>query len=142
MKARNWGLTLLMALSVGLAGCPIFLSAGVGYAAYAYASGEGRRSYFVDYDEAFACSEQLMKARGYKVLPTDRKKGVTEGSLRGQMDDGTEVFLLARYEGPQLTHVAIRVGTWGDEMLTQVLHDQLAGILEIDKRDKAVKNGN
>jgi uncharacterized lipoprotein len=59
----------------------------------------------------------------------DTKKDEMKGTIKAERGDGTPVTLGLEQAGPGTTKVGVRVGTFGDEDASKVIHNRIASRL-------------
>jgi hypothetical protein len=130
----RWLSGIGLAATLALAGgCILLVAAVVGGAlaagTYAYVEGEGRQDYRVSLDKLYETVNSMCEKRGIAVSGKgiDLSNAYVDGKLKGsqssvsfKMDKLTE----------NTSRLRIRVGTFGDQQITQDLHNEVGRELE------------
>lgn len=118
---------LMAAAASSTTGCAaILLGAGVaaGAGTVAYVKGDLESDENVDIEVARGAAASALEAEGYTVVRDTRAKG-TSYTIKGERpgDDSVVVTLESRRD--TVTHVKIRVGTFGDEARSNRLLEKM-----------------
>jgi len=96
---------------------------GGGTGTYYYVNGEMQADYPQSLDKVWAaCEKTLADFRAVDVRPS---KEIGKGTIKSVIRD-KKVEIILTYRSKNLTNVAIRVGVFGDETASQLLHDSIA----------------
>jgi hypothetical protein len=110
----------LVTLVAGLGGC-LAVAAGAGLAAGAgtvvYVRGELQSTEELDLDTAWDATLAAVEELQFDIQ--ERRKDAVAGRAVVHMADGREVRIRLEDEGYGLTTIKIRVGIWGDEMVSE-----------------------
>lgn len=125
----RWRFLVLLALTLIPAGCapPALLigslaAATAGTGTYMYIEGELRNDYDAPFDRVWsACEKTIAQLRGTDVKP---EKDIGRGTISAVIM-GEKVTIRISYKAKDLSSVAIRVGTLGDRLSSQVIHDRI-----------------
>ncbi len=127
MNARKWTVTtLLLAAALGLSGCALFLigaGAAAGAGAVVYVSGELKATDEVAIDRAYRATLAAMDTLKFRVTKT--QQDALAALVVARRADDTPVTIRLKRQTDTLTEVRIRVGTWGDESLSRLIHDKI-----------------
>jgi hypothetical protein len=128
-KITRWiGLFFLVPFILSGCAAPAVLVGGVaavGAASgtYIYLGGELQSDYHASFDRTWSAVEKMMaQMRAVDVKP---HKEIAEGRMLGLINQ-ERVTISVRYKARNLTTVAIRVGTLGNRISSQHLHDRIA----------------
>ena len=123
----------LFCVSFALPGCNALLRAGAGpgagAATYAYVKGELQTTYGASFDRTWNATLSALRDIDIKVVGT--RKDTLEGNIEATKADGTKVRIDLVKAGPDTTTVKIRVGVFGDEEPSRLIHRKIADILGI-----------
>jgi len=96
---------------------------GGGTGTYYYVNGEMQADYPQSLDKVWAaCEKTLADMRALDVRPY---KGIGKGTIKSVIKEKKVEFIIT-YRSKNVTNVAIRVGMFGDETASQLLHDSIA----------------
>lgn len=124
MQIRPVIIGLLVSGLVGLTGCVALLAgAAVGAGTVAYVAGELKAADEVSLDRAWSASLQAMEDLQFKV--TKQQKDALAGLLVARRADDTPVTIRVKKQTDKVTELRIRVGTFGDEGLSRLIHDKI-----------------
>jgi hypothetical protein len=117
-----------------LQGCAGLFAAGAGAAAgagtAAYVSGSMETTYAASFDRTWDAALGAVEDANLRLTETD-KATTTKGTIKAEQGDGTPVTLALEQAGPNTTEVKVRVGTFGDEEASKVIHRHIASRLGI-----------
>ena len=121
---RGWILAALAAVCVSLTGCPLLAVGGAYNLVMAFNYGEGRRLYNQPYAKVAKAAERATGSIHLRDLEIAR--GARKTSVRGKDVDNNRVriHVATRDDGRQAA-VTVRVGSYGDYVLTKVFFDAL-----------------
>ncbi len=118
---------LAACFALGLAsssGCvPLLVGAGAGVAGYHYVEGEMQYAVQATVDRTYKAVEAVVKDRGWEIKDVTRE--VTIATFRCQALDKTPIQIEIKRRSPDFTRVAIRYGTWGDEVQSRKFIDDV-----------------
>jgi hypothetical protein len=132
MKRRIPALITLLAALLLIAACDTALTVGrrtVGFRSgeFIYTDGYLRTTYPVDMERAWvACEKTLAEL---KAIDVERIKKIATGRIVAMIHD-EKVQISVEYIDRQATAVSIMVGTGGNNLASQLLHERLAGNLQ------------
>jgi Protein of unknown function (DUF3568) len=126
MKATAgvYAVLLFGSLLLGSSGCAFLAGAAAGAATYAYVEGASRAAYPVGFDRTWQEAQAMVEAQGVAVKEQYRENG--NATIKGLLADGKDVTVSLDAEGPEVTNVAIRVGTVPDQEAAENLQRALA----------------
>jgi len=121
-----WALTIGMLTASGLSGCivPLAVGAAAGVGVVKYNEGElassipGRLG-----DQVWPAAIQLAEDRHWKV--TSQRPGPDEAFLRAETEFGRQVEITFKRRGGDFTGISIRVGTFGDEVESKKILEEI-----------------
>lgn len=126
MKIKMISVLLLAGVCL-LSGCPVLLVGGaaVGGATgtYIWVNDELKTDYYAPFDKTWsACEKTVAQLHGTKVEPA---KEISQGTINTLIDD-EKVKISVTYKERNVTTVAVRVGTVGNKLSSQLIHDRIA----------------
>lgn len=118
---------LMLAGVCMLSGCTLLMvggaAAGGAAGAYYWVNDELKTDYYAPFDKAWtACEKTVAGLHGTKVEPV---KEISQGTINTLIDD-EKVRISVTYKERNVTTVAIRVGTVGNKLSSQLIHDRIA----------------
>lgn len=119
---RLMGLGLALVLLSGCAAAAL-VGAGAGAGTYAYLNGELKREYKAPLDHTWAATVQSLKDLEVRVL--DSEKDQLGGKIDARLYDGRSVKLTVEAKENDITLVKIRVGTFGDQHISELIGDSI-----------------
>jgi hypothetical protein len=127
---RTWVL-LLMLLALANSGCLLVAAGAAGGAAAGYAYYQGRvgGTYNANFGDTWAATHQALAELGMPIVKEDRK--ASQGFVETRASDGDRVRIYVEAEPSripaegQITHVSVRVATFGDHPLSNRILDQV-----------------
>ena len=126
MKAKILlGMLLAVILALG-SGCAVLLvgaAAGAGVGTYAYVNGELKDSETVSVDAARNATLAAMKDLGYAVVE-DQRDSLT-ATIAARSTGDKKVYVTLTKQSATITEIRIRVGTFGDQSLSQQILDKI-----------------
>jgi len=132
MRMNKGMMLALLGVSFMVQGCALLLvgaGAGAGVGTYAYVKGELQTTYGASVDRTWNATLSALRDLNIRVVST--RKDITEGDIEAAKADGTRVRIDLLKAGPDTTTVKIRVGTFGDEEFSKLIHRRIADILGI-----------
>lgn len=129
MKRQVRWFCFFLLLSIPLGGCaaPAVLVGGAAAmtaasGTYIYLGGELKTDYNAPFDRVWAaCEKTVAQMRGVNVQPS---REIGQGSISAAIND-EKVNISVKYKTKNLTTVSVRVGTLGNKLSSQVLHDKI-----------------
>ncbi|HEX5271664.1 MAG TPA: DUF3568 family protein [Gemmataceae bacterium] len=121
----------LAALALGNAGCLVAAAGGAaaGVAGYAYYKGKVYRTYVANVEDVRLATR---KALGELQMPITKDEGSPKGGEIEAYHDKDKIVIALEVEdspmagSPAVTQVGIRVATFGNEGLSERIHDQIS----------------
>jgi hypothetical protein len=132
MRAMTGMILVLIAMGLMLQGCLLLAvgaGVGAGVATVAYIKGELKITYAASLNPTWDAALSALKELQINVH--DSKKDATKGDIAATKADGTKVAITLEPAGPDTTTVKIRVGTFGDEDASRVIHRKIASNLGV-----------
>jgi hypothetical protein len=131
---KMWGVVLVLAMAGAVSlttGCAFLVAGGAAAAAgsgtYLYINGAVEAEYQAPFEKVWeACERVVAELHGRDVVPT---KDISSGTIEAVIDGEKVVFTL-NYRAKDVTKLAIRVGTFGDRLAAQRLHDKVGEYLK------------
>ena len=128
MKTK-W-LTMAVALAAAVAvlqtGCVLFVAgaaAAAGVGTYAYVNGELKGSEAVSLDKAWDASQAAMKDLEFPI--TTKSKDALQAELTARNSADKKIVIALKKVSDGATEIRIRVGTFGDESLSQLILEKI-----------------
>ncbi|MEN6465529.1 MAG: DUF3568 family protein [Syntrophaceae bacterium] len=126
MKLRMVSVLLLVGVCL-FSGCTLLVMGGaaVGGAAgaYVWVNDELKTDYYAPFDKTWTAVEKTVAGlHGTKVEPV---REISQGTINTLIDD-EKVRIAVTYKERNVTTVAIRVGTVGNKLSSQLIHDRIA----------------
>lgn len=134
MKNRLKKTAILMGTIFLLYGCVaevllLGIGAGLGTASYMYVDGLLAIEYPLEYDKAWAAANKALENFQISITDSVNEKGV--GKIEAVRKDGKRVVVKLRQKDDAVTTIAIRIGTFGDQLEAQKVHDEITSIAGI-----------
>ena len=132
MRVAKGMMLALLSMIFMVQGCALLLvgaGAGAGAGTYAYVKGELQMTYGASVDRTWNATLSALKDLNMRVEWT--KKEVIEGNIEATKPDGTKVKIDVVKAGPDTTTVKVRIGIFGDEEASRLIHRRIADILGI-----------
>lgn len=126
MKTKWLTLTLASALVLFQSGCALFVvgaAAGAGAGTYAYVSGEMKGSEAVPLDKAYSAAQAAMQDLEFPIITKSKDALQAQLTARNSVDKKMRIKL--KKVSDNITEIRIRVGTFGDESLSQLILDKI-----------------
>ncbi len=125
--------TILISMLLFLYGCAevllVGVGAGIGVASYMYVDGRLAIEYPLDYDRAWSSANKALEDFQISISNSFNEKG--RGMIEAVRKDGKKVTVKLMDRGHGITAIAIRVGTLGDRLEAQEIHDKIVSIAGI-----------
>lgn len=119
-------LLLIVSILPGSIGCGVALFAGgaaAGAGSYAYVTGELKASEAVSLENAYQAAQQAMSDLEFTV--TDKEKDAFYAEVNARRASGKKIKIKLDKESNSLTRISIRVGTFGDESMSQKILERI-----------------
>lgn len=113
---------LLSATAIMQTGC-LFVAAGAGAGTVAYIRGELNSPLEASLDQAIAATRKAIDELKFHQISDKADALSAEFQLRDAQDDSIRVLL--KRQTDNLTNVSIRVGTFGDEAISQTVLEKI-----------------
>ena len=124
------GLRLLAACAVlAVGGCGFLVGAAAGGAAYAYASGEGKKAFAEPLPKARAAVLGALADLRLPVLHKDIT--ASSAKVKSTTTDGKDIVIDLSREGETVTIISVRVGVFGAPKLTRLIFDKIEDRLKV-----------
>jgi hypothetical protein len=125
-RVMPWLLTVLL-----LAGCAtaamVGVGAGAGVGTYSYTRGELALDYPYPFDRTWDAS--LAAVEKLDIQLTQQGRDSLGGRITGKRTDGKVVVIKVKDKGLGVTHVGVRVGTFGNREASRKIQETILAIL-------------
>ena len=125
-------LFVVLSLSLMMEGC-VLLAVGAGAAAgagtVAYLRGELQTTYAASLDRTWEAALDALKELNYRIISSQKEGPEGEIEAKRVGEDTVKVHLMI--SGPGTTLVKIRVGIFGDEVVSQAINSKIASKLGV-----------
>ena len=129
MKPIRTTIVALAAASLMLQGCvAAVVGAGAGAGTYAYVRGEYQTTYSYPLEKTYSATLAALKDLQMPVVSS--VKDLTDGTIESKKGDGSDVKILLKSEGVNVTSVKVRIGVFGNEAASRLIADKISGRLE------------
>ena len=124
---------LLCCVLIGLSGCSRkwaligATAAAVGAGTYAYIKGNLSRNYDASMDKTWQAAVQAVEA--LKLTTESKEHDAFTGMIKGKMADGKGFTINLKRLGENSTEVGVRIGTFGDRVRSEAIHDKILALL-------------
>lgn len=122
---KNVIVTLLLTTALALTpGCTLLLvggAAAAGAGGYAYVNGEAKSTESASLDKTWRAAQAAMKDLQFSVV--GQSKDALEGRLTARNATDKKITIRVKKVSDSLTEVRIRVGVFGDESLSRIIHE-------------------
>lgn len=119
--------TLLLTTALALtSGCTLLLvgsAAAAGAGGYAYVNGEAKSTESASLDKTWRAAQAAMKDLQFSVV--GQSKDALEGRLTARNATDKKITIRVKKVSDSLTEMRIRVGVFGDESLSRIIHDAI-----------------
>lgn len=132
MKTRLLWTAFLITALLPIAGCDTALTVGtktigIRSGEFIYTEGYLRATYFFPFDQVWpACEKTLSEL---KAADVERIRKIAQGNFTAMIHD-EKVRISVEYVEKGITAVSIMVGTSGNNLASQLIHDRLATVLK------------
>ncbi len=129
LKRRFQLVALLCCFLIGLSACSkkwVALgaaAAAVGTGAYFYIKGDLKRNYEASMDKTWQAAVRAVEE--LKLAPESKKNDAFGGVIEGKMADGKSFSINVKRLGENSTEVGVRIGTFGDRVKSEAIHDKI-----------------
>ncbi len=132
MKRRLWKTALLIPALLLIAGCDTTLTVGaktigIRSGEFIYTDGYLRATYLFPFDQVWPACEKTLS--GMKATNIERIRKIAQGTFTAIIQD-EKVRISVDYVEKEITAVSIMVGTSGNNLASQLIHDRLATMLK------------
>lgn len=112
-----------LASAVGCCGV-VGEAAGSAAGAYAYVMGELQRTYPKEYDQVWQATKKALQELEFP-LESETRDAIS-GNIRARRADGTLVSIHIKRNPSETVTIGIRVGTFGDRDVSEIIHQRIA----------------
>ncbi len=127
MNYKKYSIMAILGISLLLnTGCAAVLLGGgaaAGAGTILYVKGELQSTEDVPIDKAWRATVLAVDDLGFAV--TSRKKDAVSARLTALTADNKDVKITLNRKAEEVTHIGIRVGTFGDESLSRLILDKI-----------------
>jgi hypothetical protein len=132
MKRMLLGAMLLVPALLMIAGCDTSLTVGaktigIRSGEFIYTDGYLRATYLFPLDKAWTACEKTLT--GMKATDIERIRKIAQGKFTAMIQD-EKVVILVDYVEKEITAISIMVGTTGNNLASQLIHDRIASTLK------------
>jgi hypothetical protein len=120
---------LLCCFLIGLSACSRkwvvigAAAAAVGAGTYYYVRGDLKRNYEASMDKAWQAAVTAVEE--LKLSVESKQHDALTGVIKGKMADGKSFSINLKRLGENLTEVGVRIGTFGDRVRSEAIHDKI-----------------
>ena len=120
---------LLCCFLIGLSACSRkwavigAAAAAVGAGTYYYIKGDLKRNYEASMDKAWQAAVTAVEE--LKLTTESKEHDAFNGIIKGKMADGKSFSINLKRLGENLTEVGVRIGTFGDRVRSEAIHDKI-----------------
>jgi hypothetical protein len=127
VKKKLAPVVFLCCLLIGLNACAYVLlgalTAGAGTGTYFFVKGNLKRTYEAPVERVWAATVQSVEE--LKLATESKKHDAFGGEIKGKMADGTSFTIELKRQGEKSTEVGVRIGTFGDRVKSEAIHDKI-----------------
>jgi hypothetical protein len=132
MKRMLLGTMLLVPVLLMIAGCDTSLTVGaktigIRSGEFIYTDGYLRATYTFPFDKAWTACEKTLA--GMKATEVERIRKIAQGKFTAMIQD-EKVVIMVDYVEKEITAISITVGTAGNNLASQLIHDRIASNLK------------
>ena len=132
MKKRLLWTAFLIPAFLLIAGCDTALTVGaktigIRSGEFIYSDGYLRATYIFPFDKVWPACEKTLT--GMKATDVERIRKISQGTFTAMIHD-EKVRISVDYVEKEITAVSIMVGTAGNNLASQLIHDRLATTLK------------
>ncbi|MBN1917767.1 MAG: DUF3568 family protein [Verrucomicrobia bacterium] len=123
-RKRLFGLVAVGVLLIAAAGCgAVVAGAAAGAGAVAYVRGELEVTEEASISRVFEAAKGAIDDLEFKLLTADAD--AYEGKVRAETARGTDIGISLERQSDTVTKIRIRVGVFGDENLSRLVHEKM-----------------
>ena len=132
-KRRLQMVALICCFLISLSGCSRkwaligATAAAVGGGTYAYVKGNLSRNYDTSMDKTWQAAVQAVEE--LKLTTESKEHDAFNGIIKGKMADGKSFTINVKRLGENSTEVGVRIGTFGDRVRSEAIHDKILALL-------------
>lgn len=130
-RIRN--IIVLLSFPFFLGGCAEVLLVGagasMGVGTYMYVDGSLTVEYPLEYPRAWDTANMALER--FQISITESTNDAGKGMIEAVRQDGKKVTVKLRDKGFNITSIGVRVGTFGDRMESQKIHNEIVSIAGI-----------
>jgi hypothetical protein len=129
LKRRLQLIAVLCCFLIGLSACSKkwavigATAAAVGTGAYFYVKGDLKRNYEASMDKTWQATVNAIEE--LKLSTESQQNDAFGGVIKGKMADGKGFTINVKRLGENMTEVGVRIGTFGDRVKSEAIHDKI-----------------
>lgn len=125
MERKHWvGLVALGVVLIAAAGCfGVVAGAAAGAGAVAYIRGELEATEEAPMDKVVAAAKGAVDDLQLRLISSDAD--AVSGKITAETARGTDIGIALERESDNVTKIRIRVGVFGDENLSRLIHEKM-----------------
>jgi hypothetical protein len=132
MKRMLWGATFLISALLLITGCDTALTVGsktIGIRSreFIFTDGYLRATYLFPFDKTWTACDKTLTAM--KATDVERIRKIAQGNFTAMIQD-EKVRISVDYVEKEITAVAVRVGSSGNNLASQLIHDRIANTMK------------
>ena len=132
MKKMIWRTMFLVPALLMIAGCDTSLTVGaktigIRSGEFIYTDGHLRATYTFPFDKAWTACEKTLA--GMKATDVDRIRKIAQGKFTAEIQD-EKVLITVDYVEKEITAISVMVGSGGNNLASQLIHDRIASNLK------------
>ena len=120
---------LMMPLFSGCLAAWIAGGAVAGIMVYSYFQGELERKYPADFTQTWQATMKMVEQMEFEL--DSQQKDAISGRIDAHRANGTPIRIYLEMISPNVTSVRIRVGSEGDQAISEIIHDKIRENLNI-----------
>lgn len=129
---RIINLMIVISTLLFLSGCAALLvgaGAGLGVGTYKYIDGNLAMEYPLEYNRAWNSTNRALENLQISLSSSTNENG--KGVIQAVRKDGKKVTVKLNDRGNGVTTIAVRVGSFGDRLESQNIHDEIVAVAGI-----------
>ncbi len=129
LKRRLQLIAVLCCFLIGLSACSKkwaiigATAAAVGTGAYFYVKGDLKRNYEASMDKTWQATVKAVEE--LKLSIESQQNDAFGGVIKGKMADGKGFTINVKRLGENMAEVGVRIGTFGDRVKSEAIHDKI-----------------
>ncbi len=135
MKPALKNVIVLILIGMMCSGCAFIVGAaaggGVVAGSYEYVKGELKRPYAASMDTAWVACQDVLTDLKIEILESSTAEP-TQWIMKGNTEKGKKITIALDMVSKDITKVSVRVGVFGDKILSEKIHDTIARRLKAE----------